>query len=255
MRRINIEPNKSLLKAIQILECFSENKQFLTAETISRLTGFPKTTVYRTLYTLEMAGLIHFREENNTYCLGVKLLEFGGIVLSRFHIRYYASPYLTPLHHQTGFTVLLGILEGDRLMYIDKRESYEHHKYTSPIGKARSPHYGILGKTLMASLDDEKIQEILDNIPLKSYTDQSITDPASFRMELKKIREKGYAIDQEEVVPHVFGVGAPIKNKWGKTVAAIAVVGPKKAFLEFPLTEIVLKVQHCVKQIASEINT
>src|SRR4051812_3219183 len=176
MRDVNIKLNQSLEKAISILDCFSFDTQYQTIENICKLVNMPKPTVYRLLYTMETLGLIHYNSEDSTYCLGMKMFEYGGVVFERLNVINASSPYLTALHHKTGFSVLLAILEGDHLVYIDKRVTIEGIGYTSKIGRFRDPHYGALGKVLMAYLEESKVKKMLKTSPLIKYTNFSITD-------------------------------------------------------------------------------
>ena len=132
MREVNIKLNQSLEKAVSILDCFSIDTQHQTIENICKLVNMPKPTAYRLLFTMETLGLVHYNSEDSTYCLGMKMFEYGGVV-NRLNVINAASPYLTALHHKTGFTVLLAILEGNHLVYIDKRETIESIGYTSKL--------------------------------------------------------------------------------------------------------------------------
>ncbi|MFJ8267247.1 IclR family transcriptional regulator [Peribacillus asahii] len=253
MREVNIKLNHSLEKAISILDCFSLDTQYQTIENICKLVNIPKPTAYRLLYTMETLGLVHYNAEDSTYCLGMKMFGYGGIVLQRLNVIHAAAPYLTALHHKTGFSVLLAILESNHLVYIDKRVTIEGIGYTSTIGRFRDPHYGALGKVLMAYLEDSKIEKILQTSPLIKYTDFSITDSAAFLEQSRQIREQGYSIDNEEVILDVTAVAAPVKNKWDQVIAAVTIVGPKSKMHEYSISEIIKDVCHSTELISVEL--
>ena len=254
MRDVKVKINQSLEKAISILDCFSVDTQYLTIENICKLVDIPKPTAYRLLFTMETLGLVHYNSEDSTYCLGMKMFEYGGVVLNRLNVINVASPYLTALHHKTGFTVLLAILEGNHLVYIDKRVTMKGIGYTSTIGRFRDPHYGALGKVLMAYLEESKIKKMLNTSPLIKYTDFSITDSTTFLERAQQTKEQGYYIDNEEVILDVTAVAAPIKNKWDQVIAAVTVVGPKNKMHEYPLTEIVQSLCHSTNLISLELS-
>jgi IclR family transcriptional regulator, KDG regulon repressor len=253
MRDVNIKLNQSLEKAISILDCFSFDTQYQTIENICKLVNIPKPTAYRLLYTMETLGLIHYNSEDSTYCLGMKMFEYGGVVLERLNVINSSSPYLTALHHKTGFSVLLAILEGNHLVYIDKRVTMESIGYTSTIGRFRDPHYGALGKVLMAYLEESKVKKMLKTSPLIKYTNFSITDSTTFLERAQQIREQGYFIDNEEVILGVTAVAAPIKNKWDQVIAAVTVVGPKNEIYEYSISEIVQSVCDCTNLVSAEL--
>jgi len=253
MRNVNIKLNQSLEKAISILNCFSIDNQFLTIENICQSVNIPKATAYRLLYTMETLGLIHYRSEESAYCLGMKMFEYGGIVQERLSVTKIASPYLTALHHDTDLTVLLAILEDNHLVYIDKRITIEGLGYTSTIGRFRDPHYGALGKVLMAYLEEAEIRRLLEIAPLVKYTNKSITDTSLFLEESKRIREQGYYIDSEEVILDVTAVAAPIKNRWNQVIAAVTVVGPKTKVQDYPISNIIENICHYTNLISKEL--
>ena len=253
MRDVKVKINQSIEKTIAILDCFSVDTQYLTIENICKLVSIPKPTAYRLLYTMETLGIVHYNPEDSTYCLGMKMLEYGGVVIKRLNVINASIPFLTALHHKTGFSVLLAILEGNKLVYIDKRVTKEGIGYTSTIGRFRDPHYGALGKVLMAYLEESEIHKMLNTSPLIKYTDYSITDPTAFLERVKQIKEQGFYIDNEEVILDVTAVAAPIRNKWNQVIAAAIVVGPKNKMHEYPISEIVQHLCHYTKQISSEL--
>ncbi|WP_203554044.1 IclR family transcriptional regulator [Bacillus sp. B15-48] len=253
MRDVNIKLNQSIEKAKSILDCFAYDQQYLTIEYICKVVEIPKPTAYRLLYTMETLGLIHYNEKDATYCLGMKMFEYGGIVLGRLQVINVANQYLSALHHETGFTVLLAILEGGNLIYIDKRATREGFGYTSTIGRFRDPHYGALGKVLMAYLDEDMILKLLQKTPLKKYTEYSITDPAIFLEKMKQTKQQGYYIDNEEVVLNITAVAAPIKNKFGEIIAAVTVAGPKEEIQNYSLSKLVKNTCHYTDLISTEL--
>ena len=107
MRELNIEPIRSVERAIQILNCFSFEKPVLTIEEIMFKTKLAKATTYRLLWTLERNNLIQYNQHTNEYRLGTKALEYGGIVLDNLDIRREAEPLLQELHEATGHSVIL----------------------------------------------------------------------------------------------------------------------------------------------------
>ena len=253
MREINMQPTKSVEKALKILNCFSHDQQYLKIETISKLIGAPKSTTYRLLCTLEAYKLVYYNPEDLTYCLGMKFLEYSAIVLDRTKVRSIASPYLISLSQKTGFSVNLAIMEGEHFYIVDKAESVSGIGITSTVGRARLLHFGSPGKVFMAEMDEEAVRRYLQNVPLKKYADDSITDPEKYIAELQKVREQGYAIDHNEAVLNASGISAPIRNRWGQLVAVLSLIGPSRLIREYPMEELVRQVLGCGQQISQEL--
>ena len=217
---------RAIDRAIQVLDCFSFQQKDHTMGELARETRLSKSTVFRILQTLEKHKLVVYDPPSNRFSLGMKLLELGGIVFSSISLRKAASPFLDQLEARINHTVLIAILEGGELVYIDKREGDEPIRLTSEIGKRRPPFFGMLGKTLMAYLPEKEVDELLRRYPLEKVAPRSVTDPRKFKRSLKEVREKGYTHEYSEAVEGVIGIAAPIRNHLGKVVAAIGTAFP-----------------------------
>ena len=203
-KRIEIrEPGRYSIRAIDravhILECFSRKQNELTLGELAERTGLSKSTVFRILQTLERHRFIAFKPAANRYALGIKLFELGGIVFSTLKFRSVAAPFLDRLSLKGERTVLAAMLEGGELLYIDHRERKASLRLTSQIGKRRPPHFGMLGKTLMAYLPEEEVDELLKRYPLEKIAPRTVVNPRTFKKHLEEIRTKGYTFEDNEV--------------------------------------------------------
>jgi IclR family KDG regulon transcriptional repressor len=216
--------NRSLERSLQILCAFSVEKKELSLVELSQTLGIPKPTVYRLCSTLIQHDFLRYNGRDRRYSLGLRLFTLGAIVFSSFSVRKKASLYLTDLQSKTGETVFLAILQGDDLVYIDKREDERKPiRIASNIGTIRPPHFGMFGQVLMAYLDDKEIDRILTAHPLKSFTERSITDNRTFKKRLERIRNQGFHVDREEALQGVIGIAAPIRDYTRKVIAAVGV--------------------------------
>lgn len=213
-------------RVLDILDCFSFQRQRLNLAEIVRLTGLNKTTAKRLVANLTGRGYLKQDAANKRYELGMRLFELGGIVFSSFSLREAATLPMTRLQNQTGATVLLGTVMDDHLVYVDKREGTGMIRIFSDIGWRRPLHYGMLGMVLMSYLEDDHIQKILAKTPLKAYTDNSITDNKTFFDRLKNIRANGFLIEREEAVAGIMGIAAPIMDYSRRAAAALGVAIP-----------------------------
>jgi DNA-binding IclR family transcriptional regulator len=178
------------------------------------------------------------------------MLEYGAIVLERSKIIPIARPFIIELNKKTGFSVNLTVKEEDRLLFIDKSESFIALQYSTTVGRSRDLHYGSAGKMFMADLDEQTVREILMHSPLKKYTDSSITDTQLFLNELKRVKEQGYAIDNNESNLNAIAVSAAIRNVHNQIVAVITAVGPHQLISDYPLSKLITQVTECASQIS-----
>ena len=215
--------NKSLERALTILNAFDEERNELTMVQLAKTVNLPKATVNRLCKTLTKYDFLTFDENTKKYSLGLKLFELGAFVYSSFSLRKIADPHLDRLL-EPGKTVFLGILQNGHALYIDQRSDKSSDlRFISLIGKQRPPYYGAHGQILMAYLPEDEAEELIRKFPLKALTKNSITDYGQFKRRLTKIRANGYFVDDQETVTGITTVGAPIRNFSGVVVAAILI--------------------------------
>jgi len=196
--------NRSLERALQILNAFGSERKPLTLAQLSESLGLSKATVLRLCSTLVKYGFLKQDPESRHYALGLKLFELGSIVLSSLSLREVASRYLTQLQVRLGKTVFLGILAEDELLYMDKREDAGMGiSFTSNIGRRRPPYWGMLGPVLMAYLPDDEVDRLLKEHPLVRITKKSYVDNGAFKEWLREIRRQGYVVEDETALESI----------------------------------------------------
>ena len=217
---------KSIDKALVILEEIKNNKQASLAE-ISKNLKINKTTAYHILCSLEQAKYI--RKNNGTYKyeLGIKLMELGFAFSEQLDFTKEAMPYLQYLVDKYSETVHLAVMDEDQVFYVDKIEGTKSINIRSNKGKKLPLHCTGVGKVLLAFQPEATIKRIIDEQNLTRYTDNTIVNPQELNYELSKIRNSGYAIDDEEIETGLLCVAGPIFNYTGQVVSAISISAPK----------------------------
>lgn len=226
MRELNVESVRAVERAIQILNCFSFEKPTLPISEIIEKTGLAKATAYRLLWTLEQNGLIQYDPKENTYRLGYKSLEYGGIVLEHLDIRREAGPYLLGLHEQTGHSIVLGVPQGETIQYLIRYDSDEGFQPRNFVGRRRILHNGAFGITLLAYMEPDFIEDLLDRYPLEAFTPNTLVDREKFIQRLEVIRNDGYFVDVGETFLGFTAITAPIFDRRDHPVGAVGVSGP-----------------------------
>ncbi|PLV59048.1 IclR family transcriptional regulator [Thermotoga sp. KOL6] len=241
-----------LKRAVEILSCFSMRKPVLSLGEISEQTGMPKPTVYRICNALVELGILT-KNPDKTYSLGYKLLELGSIVLSSLEIRKAAIDVMEQLQAITGESIHLGILEGTHVLSIEALESSQSLRTKVYIGKRASLYSTAIGKALLAFLPEKQQEEILEKIKLEPRTKNTITDKLKLIEELRKIRERGYSIDNMEDEEGIRCIGAPILNEKGFAVASISISGPASRISEDKIEEYAKLVTKAAKEISRRL--
>jgi len=215
----------SLRKGLEVIDCFAERESWGLTELSGHL-GMNKATVFRILHTLQDGGYLTKDEQTGRFRLGMRFHSLGTSAVRHEQLRWQALPPLQDLARTTGETVYVGILyEGDAVcvQIVDGTELVRMHAF---VGKRSPAHASALGKVLLAQLPDAAVDDYVATYGLKRFTDNTITDPARFRDELRRIRDQGYALDEEEMAPGLRCIGAPIFDHTGRPFATVSLSAP-----------------------------
>jgi IclR family KDG regulon transcriptional repressor len=218
---------KALVKALRILECLAEDENpSATLTELSRRLHLHVSTVHRLMVNLVRQGFVETDPSTGGYRLSFRMLRMGLKVLDRLDFRQVALPLLRELNQKTQETVHLAILQGHQAVSIDKLGSPQPVALDAKLGSTIPLYCTGVGKSLLAVQREEVQGEILHALGLERHTPHTITGLTALRKELARIREQGYAIDNEEVVLGLRCVAAPIFNHQGQVLAAFSVAGP-----------------------------
>lgn len=245
--------NKSLKKALSVLELFSEQVEMLSMKEIAEKLGTRPGTIFPILSTLKECGYLEKDKGNKKYSLGLTFLGKGTLVLRRLDIRGCAQPHLKELLIRCNENVHLAILDNRKVMYIDRKEAAPSLMIRSYVGKRVPAHCTALGKALLAFLDDQKLEDFLKKEKLERLTDNTITNPEDLKDELEKVRSAGFAIDNEEFQKGGICIAAPIKSYQDKVVAAISMSVPKSRFSDERAKKIIREVKNASLNISRSL--
>ena len=223
---------KSLEKTITIMDFLAANREGCSLADLSRLTGMPRATVHRLLWTLAAHNVVSYCPKSKNYLPGVKTMEWSQNIMNRYDWQSVLEPHLDRLVAETHCTILVGVLCDGKLVYINKREAETELKVSATVGRVCPPHRGILGKILMAYLPADVVNELLITNPLDHLTDCSIMTAEELHQMLAIVRRNGYIVAHEQTISGVSGIGAPIFGRQGEVVAAIGLLSPSAAFTE-----------------------
>ncbi|MFH1060257.1 MAG: IclR family transcriptional regulator [Pseudomonadota bacterium] len=227
----SLQGNKTIVKTIKVLDAFSFERQQLTMAELARLTGMPRASLYRILNPLTEAGYLRLDPSDGRYGLGLRLFELGHIAQAGMSLAGVLPRHLDHLADRLPYTLIVGLLHEDRLVYIDKRESPEGLKVGSQVGRVRPPTYGLLGKVLLAFLPPAESAGLLAKFPPELWEGRADYSAAGIDRRLAEIRAQGYALAVDETAPGISGVGVPIFDRSAeRAAAALAVLVPTVKF-------------------------
>jgi len=212
---------KSIEKCFVVLDCLNSGNTQMTLEEIVKLSGYKKTTCFRLLKTMLNLGLIETSPGKKTYQFGPRLVFLGIAALKNMNLHQAALPILKKLCQETGETVNLTILSGTEILYVERIMSDYLVNINVNIGDRLPVYCASMGKVILAFLPPEKLQKIISAIHFEPKTDKTILSEPDLKKELEKIRNQGFAINDEELEKGLRAVAAPIFNHTGEAFAAL----------------------------------
>ena len=210
-------------KAFQILRDITGAPDGRSISELARVLGISKSTVHGILAALEGEGAI-VRDADKRYRPGLTLLELGHLSGSTLILRDVARPHIESLMAKTGESVFFGTRSGNDVVILDSVDSAHDLKITSPAGTRLPLLAGATGKAFLSMMTDDQAAAVIRQQGLRRYTDKTVTDPARFLQQVRRVREAGYATDDEEYISGVRAVAAPIAGN-GMMPSAVWAVG------------------------------
>lgn len=212
-------------KFMHILQLVADTSDPMTIAELSKLSGYPRPTVYRTVAALLAERLLAEHPHTGRLTLGPRLIQLASRSWGRSELRLAAVEALKRLRDVTGETVHLAVPNGQHMVYIEKLESPSAVQMNSRIGTNVSLHSTAVGKAYLAMLDRASQQAVLETLPqpLPHYMPNTVKDLKGLRVLLEQARQRGWAVDDEENEAGIYCFGAPIVGRDGMPVAAISV--------------------------------
>ena len=215
----------SVLKAIQILDCFHPDNPNLNLSQISKHLEIPKSTALNLIQTLESEGFLLRVKSGNTYQLGYKNIELGYRATTSLSILPYAIPIMEEVQEKTGEIIYLTTHINGQVFYLQCSYPSRPKVSYSVRGKMLPMHCTGCGKAMLSYLSQEFVQHVIDVHGLRAITPNTIIDPDQLFKELEITRQRGYARDNEEETLGVRCVGIAIRNTNGQAVGALSLSG------------------------------
>jgi DNA-binding IclR family transcriptional regulator len=218
-------PSVAVERALAMLEAVAQAAEGLSNAEISRKLEIPKSSASYILRTLETQGYLTRNSETGKYRVGLKVLSLSRGALTGIDVREVALPIMRHLMEKTNLTCHLAILDGPDAVYIEKVEPTGFIRMDTWVGRRMRVHATSVGKALVAHIPQERLEKILAERGMEKRTPKTITSVPRLLKDLEKVREHGYAVDDEENNMGARCVGAPIFNQDGRIEASIGLSG------------------------------
>lgn len=216
---------KVLHKTLDIVEAIRQNPQGMFLVDVSRSVSMPKPTVFRILSTLEARGYMT-RRDGGRYVLARKMFSPADPGVVDQLLMKTAPPLIERLAAASRETVNLGILDGAEVLIMHAVESPQTVRMTAKAGNRRHVHTTALGKVLIAETPVEELEQLLKAKGLPRMTRRSLATIDALIKDLRRVRRRGYAIDDQENEPEGRCVAAKIVGADRRIVAALSISAP-----------------------------
>ena len=245
----------SIKRALAVLELLAQSKRGLTISRISRKLGLPSSSSYLITKTLEQEGFLQKNPLSGKYSFGLKLTSLSRRSLENLGLRDEARPFLVQLMQRTALTVHMAILERNQAVIIEKVGCPGQVRLSSFVGKRLDSHCTGLGKTLVAFLPEEELEQQIISRGFAKHNENTLVSASAFKRELAGIREFGFALDDEEDELGLRCLGAPIFAHTGKVVAAISVAGTVSQIPDDRIGSLAKSVMQKAKEISAVLGS
>jgi DNA-binding IclR family transcriptional regulator len=222
---------RAVERAAQILLALASGTPRMGVSEISELVDIPKPTVHTMLRTLERHGLVVQEVEGGKYALGPAVLQLGNAYLDGSELRARSASWADRLARQTGEAVWVGVLSGHDVVVVHHALRPDDLVQILEVGAAVPWHACALGHAIAAGLPEDAQKALLSG-PVPRLTGRTLTDPEALRQALVSVRERGYAVENQEATLGDAGLAAPVYDWSGRAVGALGIVGPAERLLE-----------------------
>ena len=227
----------SFARGLAVIRAFADSRQPQTIAQLSQQTGIPRAAVRRCLHTLQQLGYVDAELKNFT--LRPKVLTLGYSYLSSTPLTLSAQPCLNQVSKTLGESSSLAVLEEDQVLYVARSATSRVMSVSLSAGSRLPAYCTSLGRVLLAHLPEAELDAYLARTTLTQMTPNTIVKPKALRAELARVREQGYALNNEELELGLRSIAVPVRGASGRVLAALNVgaqalrVTPERMVKEF----------------------
>jgi len=220
------QQSQSLERGLAILSAFGEGQPLLGITDLAARVGLTKSTAHRYISTLATLGYLRQDPLTRRYRLGPRAVDLGLAAINSMEVTQIALPLLQALADETGHTVSMAILDGVEIVYVERcrsarqgaRLGIDLHLH---VGSRLPAYCTSMGKVLLAYQPPGAIDELLDRMDLARRGPNTLTAREPLVAALQRIRQNGWAANDEELAPGLRSLAVPVRDASGEVTAAV----------------------------------
>jgi IclR family acetate operon transcriptional repressor len=244
---------QSVDRALDLLEALAAAEGEVSITALAARTKLHVSTVHRLLSTLLRRGYVRQNPETSRYYAGAKLATLAEGRSRYGDLRLRVRPILRAITEATRETANLVVLDDLAAAYIETVPSPQVVRLFTQVGNRVPLHATGAGKALLAALPTARRDGLLDRLELRPYTPHTIVDAAALRRALEEIRERGYAMDDEEYDEGVRCVAVPVMATPTELIGALSISAPVNRLTRQRSTELVPLLRRSASELAAAV--
>jgi IclR family pca regulon transcriptional regulator len=220
-RQRNADFVQSLERGLTVIRAFDAEHRELGLSEVARATGLTRAAARRFLLTLKALGYVKVRD--NRFSLSPRVLELGYAYLSSLTLPQVAQPHMETLVATVNESSSISVLDDLEVVYVARVPTRRIMSITLSVGTRLPAYPTSMGRVLLAALDDDELAARLARIDPLPLSARTVTDKATLRMLLERVREQGYAATDQELEEGLRSLAVPLRDQSGAVVAALNV--------------------------------
>ncbi len=214
------------MRLFALLETIAARDHLYSLQGLVEQTGLPKPTLHRMLQQLEAGGLLQREVDGRHYGMGTRLRRLAENLLLNDSLHGARHTVLRRLVEEVGESCNITALSGSEVIYLDRVETAAPLRFYLHPGSRVPVHCSASGKIFLAQMGAAQRQRLLANGPLDAYTPKTLTEPAQIEREIARVRQDGFAVDNEEFLPGLLCIAALVPSASGPSNLCVALQAP-----------------------------
>ena len=229
---------QSVTRALAILRALAESGDGMTLTDVAQIVGLPPSTAHRLLTTLQQERFVRFDGTAHLWQVGVEAFIIGNAFVRTRDVVTMARPYLRRLMEEGGETANLYLEQDGEAICMAQVECRQMMRAIARPGGRVKMHCSGAGKAMLGWMGETELGRVIRQHGLKRFTERTLDTPSRLRRDLELVRERGYAVDDEEHAVGLRCVASAVFDEHGQAVAALSLSGPGARVDEARLAEL-----------------
>lgn len=246
----------SVQKALKVLKLFDAQHKDMTLTEISNMADMRKGTMLRVLTTLEEEGFIQYDDKSKRYRLGIALYMLSVEAFQFNDMVKIARPLLEKVTVRLSLTAHVAMLDGDNIILVDRvlpNNIFNVYDLKSTVGGIIEPHCTGVGKVITAFSEDRIKEKLIEKCSFEKKSENTVVSKEKFFIELQKVRERGYGVNEGENEEYLKCITYPVFNYKNNIIGAISLTGIKQQFTDILEKEVHKELKEICMKVSKQM--